>query len=268
MKEEEQKLKNVINYEQLKSSFYINITHEFKTPLNVLLGICQILEKEDVPEKWEKYINIAKQNCYRLWRLINNVIDNSKISANSFEVAMSNNNIVHVVEEITLSVADYLKESNISITFDTDIEEKVITCDPRIIERILLNLISNGIKFSKEEGNILVNMIDGIDYVTIEVQDDGIGIDKDKINSIFETFTKIDDSLTRKSEGCGLGLSIVSSLVDIHGGTIEVYSKKGEGSKFVTRIPAKITQLDQKKVTETLINKEKINIEFSDIYSG
>lgn len=265
--EEEQKLKTILNYEQLKSNFYMSITHEFKTPLNVLLAIYQLLAEEDVPEKWKNYIKTGKQNCYRLWRLINNLIDNSKIDSKSFEIEMSNYNIVQIVEEITLSVADYLDKSSISITFDTNIEEKIITCDPQIIERILLNLISNGIKFSKEKGKILVNIVDGIDYVTIEVKDDGIGIDEDKINSIFDTFTKADDSLTRKSEGCGMGLSIVSSLVEILGGTIEVKSKKGYGSKFIIKIPASKSQLYQYKIHEVPKHKEKINIEFSDIYS-
>lgn len=225
-------------------------------------------------EPTKKYLNVMKQNCFRLLRLINNLLDITKIDSGFYHLNLCNYNIIAVVENITLSVADYLKNKKINIIFDTDIEEKIIACDEEKIERIILNLLSNSIKFTDANGTINVNIYNGKDYIKICIIDDGIGIPKEKLNTIFHRFIQIDKSLTRNSKGTGIGLALVKSLVELHNGKIEVESEYRKGCKFTILLPVKIiANEDQSNLYGTFIDTssndtkiEKMNIEFSDIY--
>jgi PAS domain S-box-containing protein len=269
--------KEAFELEKLRTEFFANISHELRTPLNIILGVIQIIkrdlldkEKPIIKEKIINNINIEQQNCFRLLRLINNLIDSTKLDSGHFELDMINCNIVSVVEEITLSVVDYVNNNNISLIFDTDVEEKIIACDPDKIERIILNLLSNCIKFTNQGGSICVNVFDGEEYITITVEDTGIGIPEEKVNIIFDRFRQVDKSFTRNYEGSGIGLSLVKSLMEMHGGTISVESEYGVGTKFIMKFPVKVLNKSNEKsnVNNNITNNcvEKINIEFSDIY--
>lgn len=271
-------LNQTMKYEELRTEFFANISHELRTPLNVIFGGQQMLElilkkSKDLEEKDKvnKYMGTMKQNCYRLVKLINNLIDITKIDAGYFEIKLKNRNIVDIVESITLSVAQYIESNGINVTFDTDVEEEIIACDPDKIERIMLNLLSNALKFTEPGGNIYVNMYDKKDKVRICVKDDGIGIPKEKQKSIFERFIQVDKSLSRNREGSGIGLSIVKSLVELHGGTINLISECGKGSEFIIDMPNKQILEEESinsKHSYLESNKiERIKIEFSDIYS-
>lgn len=269
--------KEAFELEKLRTEFFANISHELRTPLNIILGAIQIIlrdikddEKPIDKRKIINNINIERQNCFRLLRLINNLIDSTKLDSGHFELDMINCNIVNVVEEITLSVADYINNNNITLIFDTDVEEKVVACDPDKIERIMLNLLSNCIKFTNEGSRIFVNILDGEEYITISVEDTGIGIPEEKVNIIFDRFRQVDKSFTRNYEGSGIGLSLVKSLLEMHGGMISVESKYGAGTKFIMKFPVKLLNDSNKKHNAdnniTNNNVEKIKIEFSDIY--
>lgn len=180
-----------------------------------------------------------------------------------------------VVEDITLSVADYIKNKGTELIFDTDIEEKIIACNDEKIERIMLNLLSNAIKYTKSGGTIKVDIKNLDTKVMISVQDTGIGIPNDKLDVIFERFRQADELLTRRAEGSGIGLSLVKSLVVAHGGTISVNSTQGVGSEFVILLPSftvENTQISDKSLDiihnydQLEKDVENINIEFSDIY--
>ncbi|MEQ8199167.1 MAG: HAMP domain-containing sensor histidine kinase, partial [Clostridiaceae bacterium] len=216
-----------------------------------------------------KSINIIKQNCYRFTKLINNIVDTSKIDSGFFKLSLSNENIVDIVEDIVQSVSVYVNAKGLSIIFDTNTEEKIIACDPDKIERIILNLISNAIKFTNSGGIIFVNFIDKGDTIEIQVKDTGIGMDKKYLNTIFGRFNQVDKSLSRNTEGSGIGLSLVKSIVELHGGEIRAESVPCEGSVFKIELPARI--IENSEVTakvKPMNNKiEMINIEFSDIYS-
>ncbi|WP_271811198.1 ATP-binding protein [Clostridium beijerinckii] len=266
-----------LELEKLRTEFFANISHELRTPLNIILGVIQILKRDlldkEKPIDKGKIINnidIERQNCFRLLRLINNLIDSTKLDAGHFQIDMINCNIVSVVEEITLSVASYISNNNINLIFDTDVEEKIIACDPDKIERIMLNLLSNCIKFTDDNGSIFVNIFDGEEYITLSVEDTGIGIPEEKVDIIFDRFRQVDKSFTRNYEGSGIGLSLVKSLVEMHDGTISVESKYGVGTKFTIKLPVKVLNKSKGKVdiSNNIINTrvEKINIEFSDIY--
>ncbi|WP_163195345.1 PAS domain S-box protein [Clostridium thermarum] len=278
MKEKSKQLDEAVEYERLRTEFFANISHELRTPVNVIFSTIQLLNinlaNMDLAysdkEKFKRHMAIMKQNCFRLIRLINNLIDVSRIDAGFFDLNLSNNNIVSVVEDITLSIVEYLANKDISLIFDTDVEEKYMACDPDLIERIMLNLISNAIKFTDPGGSVFVNVYDREDSVIISVKDTGIGISEEKLKSIFERFIQVDKSLTRNREGSGIGLSLVKALVELHKGTIEVKSKPGEGSEFIIVLPAMLVEdknreLDLQRLTAQA-NIEKIDIEFSDIY--
>ena len=268
--------KEALELEKLRTEFFANISHELRTPLNIILGAIQLIARdikdEEKPINKRKIINninIEKQNCFRLLRLINNLIDSTKLDSGYFELSMTNCNIVEVVEEITLSVAQYINNNNINLIFDTDVEERILACDPDKIERIMLNLLSNSLKFTNEGGSIFVNILDGEECITISVEDTGIGIPKEKIDIIFDRFRQVDKSFTRNYEGSGIGLSLVKSLLEMHGGVISVESKYGAGTKFIIKLPVKVlNNKEADNVDNNMMNNcvEKIKIEFSDIY--
>ena len=268
---------NIVMEKELKSQgeFLANISHELKTPLNVIFSAVQLFslycnsgsldEKKDL---FIKYIESIKQNSYRLSKLINNIVDSSKIEAGFFELDLSNNNIVEVVEETVMSVTNFTEIKGLNIIFDTDIEEKVIACDPVKIERIVLNLISNAIKFSTKGEEIFVEIKDKTEFVEISVKDNGVGIEKKYLNTIFDRFMQVDKSLSRNAEGTGIGLSLVKSIVELHGGSISVESEYGKGSKFVVLLPAKEVMQQNLLFTKNMRNRnESLQVEFSDVYS-
>jgi signal transduction histidine kinase len=171
-----------------------------------------------------------------------------------------------MIEDITLSVVEYANIKGLEIIFDTDVEEKIMAVDDDKIERIILNLISNSIKFTNKGGKIMVSLEDKDEQLRITVKDTGIGIPKDKINLIFKRFGQVDKSLKRNREGSGIGLSLVKTFVEMHGGNIYVHSKYNKGSEFVIDLPVKTVE-DNGKIDYSIGNKvEKIKIEFSDIY--
>ncbi|HEY5563392.1 MAG TPA: HAMP domain-containing sensor histidine kinase [Clostridiaceae bacterium] len=151
-----------------------------------------------------KYIHSMRQNCFRLSKLIDNIVDISKIKAGFFQLNLSNNNIVEVVEAIVMSVTDFTDSKGLNIIFDTDIEEKIIACDPEKIERIVLNLLSNAIKFSNIGDEIFVDIKDKNELVEISIKDNGIGIEEKDFTMIFDRFKQVDKTISRNAEGTGI----------------------------------------------------------------
>lgn len=203
-------------------------------------------------------------------RLINNIVDSSKIKSGFLKLNLSNKNVVEIVENIVQSISQYVKGKGINIIFDTNTEEKIIACDVSKIERIILNLISNAVKFSNSENNIYVNLLDKNDAVEISVIDNGIGIDKKHLDKIFDRFYQVDKSLSRNAEGCGIGLSLVKSFVEMHDGRISVDSEVGKGTIFKIELPSRTIEEDEISIDKVkpIDNKiEIINLEFSDVYS-
>ncbi|MDR5588914.1 MULTISPECIES: ATP-binding protein [Clostridium] len=276
---ENKRLQNAIALESLKTQFFANLSHEFKTPLNIILTTAQLMESyikkfDDILEKQNmcKYIKGLKQNSYRLLKLVNNLIDITKIDGGHYKVNMVNKNIVNVIEEIVLSVAEYTKNKERDIIFDTDEEEIILACDPEKIERIILNLVSNALKYTEKDGIIKVNISTNLDdnEVIISVKDNGIGIPKEYKEKIFERFKQVENSLHKNYEGSGIGLSLVKSIVEMHGGEIWINSNPEEGTEVIFTLP--IRKIDEEKLDE--YNNKKISskievfdIEFSDIYS-
>jgi len=261
---------------KVQDEIFSNISHELKTPLNVIFSTNQLMQfylKNDLLDvnnkKVSRGINIIKQNCYRFTKLVNNIIDISKIESGFLKLNLSNENIVNITEDIVQSVSDYIKVKELNIVFDTNTEEKIIACDPDKIERIILNLISNAVKFTDASGSIFVNILDKGDTVEISVKDTGIGMDKKHLDNIFKRFHQVDKSLSRNAEGSGIGLSLVKSIVELHNGKISAESKPDEGSIFKIELPARTIENPKVKTKSKSMNSkiEMIHVEFSDIYS-
>ncbi len=259
----------------MQAQVFTSISHELKTPLNVIFSAAQLIEmsfkketsnikKEDL----KKNISIIKQNCHRFTKIINNIMDLSSMESGFYKLDFSNRNIVEIIENIVDSVRNYVEDTGLHIIFDTDTEEKIMAVDIEKMERIILNLISNAIKFTPKGENIYIEIKDKGNFLLILVSDCGVGISEEDLATIFNRYKKVDNSLIRNTEGSGIGLTLVKTMVKIIGGEISVESELGKGSLFTVKLPVKI--LDQPKVTNTIINSdqriEQLNIEFSDIY--
>lgn len=271
------KYKEIKEVEKAKGQFFANLSHEIKTPINIIYSCVQLLDinkeegEKSLWNSYNKYDNTIKQNCYRLLRLVNNLVDITKIDSGYMNLNFVNYEIVGLVEDITLSIVPYVESKNINVLFDTFIEELEIRCDPESIERVILNLISNAVKFTNNDGNICVLMDADDNYVTIRVKDDGVGISKDVQEEIFKRFVQEDKSFNRKKEGSGIGLALVKSLVELHDGQVYLESNVEKGSEFVVKLPNVRIENEEENDNKVMDadNKplvQKIHIEFSDIY--
>jgi len=280
MEMNERLLNEALEYNKLKTELFTNISHEFRTPLNVILSVVQVLSayekmgKKDISlQKVNKYMGNIRHNCYRLLKLINNLIDVTRIDSGFFKLQMRNVDIVEVVRQIVGSVQEFVKIKQLDLKFESNTQKKIMALDADKFERIMLNLISNAIKFTKPGGKITIKIHDLGDTVNVSVKDTGIGIEKNKWSVIFERFRQVNSSLVKDSQGSGIGLSIVKSLVEMHNGQIKVDSEVGKGTEFILSFPVKI--LSDEEMDDQYDNcvsnmkndgVERTLIEFSDIY--
>ncbi|SKA98749.1 Signal transduction histidine kinase [Caloramator quimbayensis] len=267
----------VLESEKYKTDFFANISHELRTPVNVIHSALQmarlIVDKEtdfEDRERLIKYFDVMRQNSYRLIRLVNNLIDITKIDAKYVSLNLVNCDIIDFVKSITLSVEEYAIFKDVDLFFDSDEDSRVIVCDPQKIERILLNLLSNAIKYNKKDGSVHVIIRNDNDSITICVKDTGIGIPQDKQDRIFERFVQVDENSNKSYEGSGIGLSIVKSLVELHKGRIYLKSELGAGSEFYIELPANLKVTDEKQKDKIYgfdyyDSIERLNIEFWDV---
>lgn len=263
-----------LEVEKIKGEFFANMSHEFRTPLNIILATVQLLEKEIRQEHLEKkvdlekYLSAVKQNTYRILRLANNIIELTSIDTGYCRVNLENLNIISIIEETTLSVAEYIESRGITLIFDTEVEEVITICDAEKLERIILNILSNSVKYTPKGGVIAVNVSLENKNIIIKVKDTGVGIPKEKLNTIFNPFVHVDPILTRKCEGIGVGLALVKSLVELHGGIIEARSELGKGTEMIIKLPVRYTK--KKEIiypVEFAPRIEQTKMEFSDIYN-
>lgn len=278
LKKNTENLRQAIELESLKTEFFANISHEFKTPLNIILSTVQLIMNyininNDYPnmDSFNKYMKSIKQNSYRLLKLANNMIDTTKIDGDFYHINMNNYNIVEIIENIVQSLAIYIKNSKRNIVFDTIEEEIILACDPDQIERVVLNLLSNAMKFTSNNGNIyvIIESKEPFNKILIRIGNDGQPIDIKDRDKIFKRFTQSENLLTRRIEGSGIGLSISKSLIEMHKGDIYVNTEVKNGTEFCIELPIrKIMNHKEPNVREKSITSriEKFDIEFSDIY--
>ena len=255
--------------EKTRDEVLSNISHEFKTPVNVIYSTVQIqdlnLQKGDY-DKILEFNKLIKQNCNRLIRLINNFIDSTKLENNKVEIHKKRVNIVSITEDITMSVINFAKRQKIDVVFDAEQEELYCDIDIDQMERIMLNILSNAIKYNKPNGNIDVIVKDRKEKVYIDVIDSGIGIPKDRINTIFDRFERMENKNAVIKEGSGIGLSIVKKLVDALDGEINIESEVDKGTTVRLIFKKSKNQNGIEEVYDISQHlEEKVNLEMSDI---
>ncbi len=261
-----------IELEKLRVSFFTNLSHEFRTPINVILSAQQLLmlklkmivSEEDFKSLKNNIYSIEKYS-YRLMRMVSNTIDITRIDTGHYDLCLKNVNIVHIVEEIVLSVSSFIEARMLSIVFDTQTEERIMAVDVDKIERAILNLLSNAIKFTPKNGHIWVNLYEESTFFYISVRDSGIGIPAHMKDAIFNRFVQVDKTLTREQEGSGLGLSIVKSIIELHQGTITVNSDLYSGSEFIICLPIHMLNDMGQYCFEGQDSLDLLKIELSDI---
>lgn len=264
-------LENNVEKEKLKVECFANISHDIKTPINVVYSAVQLQEMYTQAKDYDKvlvYNNIIKQNCLRLQKLLNDVLDITKFDANHFKANFEDCNIIPHMEHITQSITSFIEQNDIAIIFDTNVEDKFTQTDLCFIERIMLNLISNAIKYGKENGHVWVNLHDTGNYLIISIKDDGIGIAKEQIPNIFKRFHKTNQTTAKGVSSNGIGLSLVKSMVETLGGTISCLSKEGVGSEFIVILPMESLENEADyydNYTKPLALNSELKVELSDI---
>ena len=219
--------------ESIRKEFLSSISHDLKTPINVIYSAMQVekiyINKNDL-NSLIKYNNICKQNCISLIKLTNNLIDNSRINSHYLTPRFEYINMVESVEDEVMSLVDYVKLNNIDLIFDTNTEECYLKIDRDFMNRIILNLISNSVKFTPAGGKIYVEIHDFDEKISILVKDNGSGIDKEFIKKAFNRYSVGERYKVGWKSGTGIGLSVVKELVEMQGGTIEIIRNEDVGT--------------------------------------
>lgn len=262
-----QQAEDLTQKNRLITDFFINISHEFKTPIAVLTMGMELMEQsvKDHPDV-AKHLDIMKLNAYRLSRLVSNLLDITKLDAGFMEPNWEHVDIVHILTDLTRPTEYYVSQKNLTLTFTCNADEKHMSTDGFIMERIMLNLLSNAIKHTRPGGSIHVGCMVSKDNVRITVADTGEGIPEEKKQIIFNRFMQVDTSLTRASDGCGIGLALTKSLVELLRGKISFESAFGEGTEFIVDLPVLPMEIQPQCVIESGMGLNKrIQMEFSDL---
>ncbi len=241
-KEQENTIEQLKGLDRLKSEFLTSMSHELRTPLNSIIGFADVLLQGidgELPDLATNDIQLIYNSGQHLLALINDVLDLSKIEAERMELVLENHDLPEVVDEVLAASSSLIKDKPVEIVVDIQENMPEIRADKLRFTQVLLNLVSNSVKFT-EEGTVTIKArisADRPDYAQISVIDTGIGIPPEKQKTIFDRFRQADSSTTRKYGGTGLGLAICKKLVEMHGGELGVNSEAGEGSEFYFTIP-------------------------------
>ncbi|AFZ36465.1 response regulator receiver sensor signal transduction histidine kinase [Stanieria cyanosphaera PCC 7437] len=226
----------------LKSQFLATMSHELRTPMNAIMGFSQLLLRQypdPLTKTQQDIVERIFNNSQNLLNMINEMLDFSKIEAGKLELSFQEFDLVQLVTLTVEELRSLAIQQKIDLKTHIDLSNQIVYQDKNSIKRILINLISNAIKFT-EHGEVQVTIIEiDSDKLVIAVEDTGIGIAPENLKAIFQAFRQIDQTFTRKYSGTGLGLAITDSLVKMIRGTISVKSQLGKGSIFKVEIPRK-----------------------------
>jgi len=239
------------NLDQLKSRFFANISHEFRTPLTLILGQVDSVMSSNVDIKEKSKLQVANRNARRLLHLINQLLDLSKIESGSMKINSEQHNIVSFLKSLFYSFESLAETQKINLKFETESEIIPVVFDSDKMEKVFYNLFSNAFKFTPSNGIIKVTLaLIENSTVEIKVYDNGIGIPNNQIENIFNRFYQVDSTSTREHEGSGIGLALAKELVELHKGKISVKSLEGEGTEFIITLPLATTNLKDSKTID------------------
>ncbi|RLA71802.1 MAG: hypothetical protein DRG78_24720, partial [Epsilonproteobacteria bacterium] len=234
----EQALFKAYSSEKAKAEFLANMSHEIRTPLNGILGFTDILMKKDLEKDSKRYVDIIHKSGETLLNVVNDILDFSKLESGELSLYETNLNLFEEMEDSVTSFASLSKKNNINYyTYIDPCIPKLIKCDIQRLRQVINNLISNAIKFTPQNGEIFVQILlkkikNNKVIISFSITDSGIGIEKEKIGSIFQAFSQADNSISREFGGTGLGLAISNQFINMMGSNIKVKSKIGKGSRF------------------------------------
>jgi signal transduction histidine kinase/ligand-binding sensor domain-containing protein/DNA-binding NarL/FixJ family response regulator len=236
---------------QMKSRFFTNISHEFRTPLTLIIGPAEkVISSTGEPET-QKQVSLIKKNALRLLSLINQLLDISKSDEGKLQLQVSRGNLVHFVKGIVMVFESFAEEKDIQLSVRSEKEEMEIYFDREKLEKILSNLVSNACKFTSRRGKVTVTITDAGNSAVISVKDTGIGISEKEITKLFDRFYQADSSHTREFGGTGIGLALTKELVELHKGTISASSKEGEWTEFLVKIPSGTGSYSTEEILES-----------------
>jgi signal transduction histidine kinase/DNA-binding response OmpR family regulator len=246
--------------DKLKSRFFANISHEFRTPLTLILGpLDEMINKIEIPE-FKKQLKVLQRSAVRLLDLVNQLLDLSKIESGKLKLNISRSDIVSMIKGVTMSFHSIADQKNIDIEMDILPKFLVMNYDKEKMETILINLLSNAFKFTPENGKISVqsglhtikNTDDRGEFLFFKISDNGIGIPEEDVDHIFNRFYQSDNNQLSQQEGSGIGLALTKELVELHKGNIRAKSGHGKGMQIIFEIP-----------TNLKLSKSQIPVEFN-----
>lgn len=256
-----------------QENFLLNISHDLRGHLNVILSVIQMIDYGSVSitdKKALEYISIIKRNGLKMLKLINNLIDTTKLENNYYILNRKNVDIISMIESTINCIDKYAKQKNIQLIFDTNEEECIMGIDPEAVDRIIMNLLSNAIKFSYCNTNVYIDIFVFNNEIRISVKDEGPGIAKEYQEKIFNRFYQMDKIRDSNAIGSGIGLDLVSYLVKSMDGEITLNSKEGQGCEFIMLFPIKVVKEKENYCLNDENSKkiQMLEVEFSDIYNN
>jgi signal transduction histidine kinase/DNA-binding response OmpR family regulator/ligand-binding sensor domain-containing protein len=261
---EQQEAKRIKELDTVKTQLYTNITHEFRTPLTVILGMAQQVKKD--PDKYlSNGIDMIVRNGENLLNLVNEMLDLSKLEDGKMMLNLANGDVINFLRYIVESFQSLAISQQKQFHFLSDADELVVAYDAEKIRQIITNLLSNALKFTPAQGNVYVSISQEVaeknDYtlMVLKVKDTGIGIPENQISHIFDRFYQLDNSHTRKAEGTGIGLALTKELVKLMSGTITVKSPAvgaTKGTEFTITLPLQKVTMENVAAKVTITNNE------------
>lgn len=258
LRHEQEHAERLQEIDRMKSRFFTNISHEFRSPLTLIKGPAkQIIDESNETNTRDK-ANLIHRNAERLNRLVTQLLDLSKIEAGETKLQTTRLNIVTILSEQLLSFATLAEKKNIYLKLIPAEEQVYCYLDRDKVEKIMNNILSNALKFTPEHGEILIMVCKKNKFAEIIISDSGIGISKDRHTKIFDRFYQVDGSHTKEQEGTGIGLALTKELVELHRGSIAVESEEGEGTTFTIQFLLGHAHLKPEEIyTEKVIQSDE-----------
>lgn len=260
----------LLNKSSRQDTFLSNISHDLRGHLNVILSIMQCIDYGSISindKKVLEYMKMVRRNSLKMLKLINNLIDTTKLENNYYVLNMKNIDVISMIESTINCIDKYAKQKNIQLTFDTNEEQCIMAVDPEVLDRIIMNLLSNAIKFSYSNSDIYIDI--NVIEESISIKDEGPGISKENQGKIFSRFYQISNNNNRESSGSGIGLDLVNYLVKSMDGEITLNSEENKGCEFIVTFPiAFVEEKEDYCIRDDGSKIQMLEVEFSDLYNN
>jgi signal transduction histidine kinase/DNA-binding response OmpR family regulator len=256
LKEQSEKLTEV---DKVKSRFFANISHEFRTPLTLITGPLEQMLSDCHDKKQQKQLTLMLRNSQRLLGLINQLLELSKFESGTMKLQTGRQSIIPFLKGIVASFDPVATKNDLDLTFQSQEEDITLYFDPEKLEEVIFNLLANAVKFTPAGGKITVNTekIPAAEeffpagVLEISICDTGPGIPREQLTHIFDRFYQSDSTFEHHQKGSGIGLSIAKELVELHHGKIDVHTREGKGTEFIIRLPMGDSHLKPEEIAET-----------------